>query len=171
MSDKDKILQDIDSKLAESAAKRFCKPEEENMKSIQDRITEMAFEMNKVHEEMRQLQLKYWKKLEINLRWAFRERFHFPMKLARGEFIRYQNREYGITIFSYDGHAFAVEREEFGIDDSSIHPRAFTRYRFETIKEDDTIPNILKARITPDYGPKTFDAMQYLLRNPSVHLH
>lgn len=171
MSDKDKILQDLDSKLAEIAAKRFCKPEEENMKSIQERISDMIFKENKLQEEMRRIQEKYWRKLEINLRWAFRERFHFPMKLARGEFIRYQNKEHCITIFSYDGHPFAVEREEFGIDYCSNRSRAFVQSRFETIKDDDTIANILFARISPDPGPKTFDAMRYLLKNPSVHLH
>lgn len=133
------------------------KSDEEKLKDIRSIFSDMAFRSSMLQEQVHQAQLAYWRRLEIELRWAFLERFGFPMKLARGEFIRYQNKEHGVTIFSYEGHPFGVEKEKFIMDDSGKYPRSGPIYLFEKIKEDESIFNILQPRLNQErYFPKRY---------------
>lgn len=153
---------DVAAKIEQNLAKKLFKDtsvawdQTEGQKTLQAQISDILFG-TKAQEEMQKMLQRRLRRLEIDLRWAFLERFGFPMKLARGEFIRYQNKEHGVTIFSYEGHPFGVEKEKFIMDDSGKYPRSGPIYLFEKIKEDESIFNILQPRLNPErYFPKRY---------------
>lgn len=166
---------DVATKIEQNLAKKFFKDtsvawdQTEDQKTLQARISDILFGM-KAQEEMQKMLQRRWKKLEINLRRAFLQRFRFPMKLARGEFIRYCNKEHDITIYSYEGQPFAVEKQVIVVDPDGNSFKGAVAYSVETITDDIPIPTLLKNHIALLPEQLTFDARRYLVRNPSMHL-
>ena len=166
---------DVAAKIEQNLAKKFFKDtsvawyQTEGQKTLQARISDILFG-TKAQEEMQKMLQRRWRKLEIKLRRAFLLRFRFPMKLARGEFIRYCNKEHDITIYSYEGRPFAVEKQEIVASSDGNTFKGAVAYRVETVKDDMPIPTLLKTHIALLPEPHTFDAMRYSVMNPSVHL-
>lgn len=166
---------EVAEKIEQNLAKRFFKDtsvtwdQTEGQRNLQAQISDILFD-TKMQEEMQKALLRRWRKLEIDLRWAFLERFRFPMKLARGEFIRYYNKEHEITIYSYKGRPFAVESQVIVADSDGNTFSGAVAYRVDIVKDDIPIPTLIKNHIPLMPERSTFGAMQYLIRNPSVSL-
>lgn len=141
---------------------------DERMKQIQSVLTDMTFKKSNLQKEMEAAQARYIRKTNIALRRCFLERFHFPMMLARGEFIRY-HAPTEVTIFYYDGHPFAVEKQglEVSADGNEYCGKVFSR--MNTIFEDFPLHTIIRtfsldlekeplryALVNPTWKPKFF---------------
>ena len=141
---------------------------DEAMKQIQSVLIDLAFKESQLKKEMEEAQTRCIRKMSIALRRCFLERFRFPMMLARGEFIRY-HAPTEVTIFYYDGHPFAVEKQglEVSADGNEYCGKVFSR--IYTILEDFPLHTIIRtfsldlekeplryALVNPTWKPKFF---------------
>lgn len=118
------------------------------MEKIQCTLTDMVFKKSQIEKEMETAQTKYLKKTSVALRRSFLERFHFPMQLARGEFICY----YGpnkTKVFYYEGQPFAVEKQGMNVSSDGNTFCGVVYSCIDTIFNDIPLRNIIKS-----YMPK-----------------
>lgn len=113
---------------------------------IQSTLTDMIFKKSQIEKEKETAQKKYLKKMEIGLRRCFLKRFHFPIMLARGEFIRFDLTS-KIKVFYYEGHPFAMENQCIDIDYDSNTFFATYNSRIEPIFNDILLREYLKAQM------------------------
>lgn len=115
------------------------------MAKIQSILTDMAFKKSQIEKEMETAQTKYLKKKSVALRRSFLERFHFPMQLARGEFICYHCGPREIKVFSYEGQPFAVEKQCINVSSDGNTFCGVVYSCTDTIFNDIPLRNIIKA--------------------------
>lgn len=112
--------------------------------SIAETLSEMAFKKSQFEKDIESARTAYLKRLEMDLRRCFLKKFRFPMKLARGTFIRYVAPS-GANVFSYEGRPFAVEKQGFEIKlDSNKHTGIYHSC-LEPIIGDPSLLNIIRT--------------------------
>lgn len=118
------------------------------MAKIQSILTDMAFKKSQIEKEMETAQTKYLKKMGVALRRSFLERFHFPMMLARGEFICFYGPK-ETKVFYYEGQPFAVEKRGMNVSSDGNTFRGVVYSCTDTIFNDIPLRNIIKAYMEP----------------------
>lgn len=118
------------------------------MAKIQSILTDMAFKKSQIEKEMEAAQTKYLKKMSVALRRSFLERFHFPMMLARGEFICYYGPK-ETKVFYYEGQPFAVEKQGMNVSSDGNAFCGVVYSCIDTIFNDLPLRNIIKAYMEP----------------------
>ena len=119
------------------------------MAKIQSILTDMAFKKSQIEKEMETAQTKYLKKMGVALRRSFLERFHFPMMLARGEFICYHCGPKETKVFYYEGQPFAVEKRGMNVSSDGNEFCGVVYSCIDTIFNDLPLRNIIKAYMGP----------------------
>lgn len=117
-------------------------------KRIQKVLTDMAFSKNRMAAFMEDATKNYHRRLEIELRKAFLARFRFPMKLARGTFVRWHYSE--MNVFCYDGTPFLRENSCMCTEPAPYGAvRSTAIYSFEPVTSD-FLPMPL---VQPEWSP------------------
>lgn len=118
--------------------------QQKTIKRISETLTEIVFQRSQLQMDLETARTHCLKRLEINLRRCFLKKFRFPMKLARGVFIRCTTPS-GANIFLYEGFPFAVEKPGITVkqDDDTYCGTYFSN--MEPVMEDMPLPNIIRT--------------------------
>ena len=106
----------------------------------------MIFKKSQIEKEKESAQKKYLKKMEVGIRRCFLKRFHFPMMLAQGEFIRFDLTS-KIKVFYYEGQPFAMENQCIDINTDGNTFCAIYNSCVEPIFNDILLREYLKAQM------------------------
>ena len=113
---------------------------------IQSTLTDMIFKKSQIEKEKETAQKKYIKKMNVGLRRCFLKRFHFPMMLARGEFICFDLKS-KIKVFYYENQPFAMVKKCIDINSDGNTFNAIISSCVEPIFNDVLLREYLKAQM------------------------